>query len=141
MENYRDADIERALNWLMSFMHEQHWPDRFKEIEKRITEMVHNPTREERTTKDMKVIKSKEDQIGWYLYLMQKLTADITKYESYQGARVAMVFKRIGMELDSVKKIDGIEKKVKKMLKSDKNQADSTLFEILLCLQGKFIRC
>jgi len=132
MENYSDADIERALNWLMSFMHEKHWPERFKEIENQLTEMIHNPGREEKTTKDMKVIKNKKDQIGWYMYLMQKLTTDITKYESYQGARVAMVFKRIGMELDSVKKVGGIEKKVKKMLKSDKSQADSTLFEILV---------
>lgn len=135
MQNYYiDSDIENALIWLTSHMHQSHWQPRLDAIEVEITRLQSVAIDEEPHMKKMKPLKIKEDQIGWYIYLMNCLTKDITKYEFYQGARIAPLFKCIGSNLDLIKKIGGINKKVKKMLKSEKGQADSNLFEILCAL-------
>jgi len=134
MKNYEDADISNALSWLMSHRHEEHWPPRMAAIEKSITDLLTVAAGVKQSARNVKALKVKEDQIGWYIYLMTCLTEEITKYEPYQGARIAPIFKRIGADLHLIKQIGGIEDKVKKMLKSGKNEADSGLFEILCAL-------
>jgi hypothetical protein len=56
------------------------------------------------------------------------------KYEYYQGSRVIPIFKRIGIDLELLKNIKGIEKRVKDLIKKRKNEADALLFEILTAL-------
>src|SRR4051812_48120423 len=109
----------------MSHRHEEHWPPRMAAIEKSITDLLTVAAGVKQSARNMKALKVKEDQIGWYIYLMNCLTEEITKYEPYQGARIAPIFKRIGADLHLIKQIGGIEDKVKKMLKSGKNEADS----------------
>lgn len=133
MENFQDLDIIQATTWIKSHVHEDHWPTRIQEIEDKVTQLTH-AVRDGDFTKEMQRLNLLEDPIGWYLYLMQCLTCDIDKYEFYQGARVAPIFKTLGAHFDLVKKIGGISTKVLKMIKSEKKQTDSILFEILIAL-------
>jgi hypothetical protein len=76
----------------------------------------------------------KEDTIGWYIYLVNTLIDEQHKYEFFQGSRIVPIFKRIGIDLDLVKSIGGIEKRVRDLLYKRKHEADALLFEILTAL-------
>lgn len=132
MENFEDPDITRAVEWVTSYLHEDHWPARMQAIEDSIQPDHTGMPEPGPLPQDMRTLKVKDDQIGWYIYLMRCLTCDTTKYEFYQGARIAPIFRRIGSDLDFTKRIGGIDVKIRKLLKREKNQADSNLFEILV---------
>ncbi|MFP9097784.1 hypothetical protein ACLI09_01915 [Flavobacterium sp. RHBU_24] len=134
MENYKDHNIIKAIEWLKSHLHTDAWPSRLQSVEDAVTSLTRPREEDVADLKNMKTLKVENDQIGWYIYLMECLTKDISKYEAYQGARVGPIFQRIGADLELVKEIGGIDTKVRKMLKSEKNQADSNLFEILTAL-------
>jgi len=80
------------------------------------------------------LIVDREDKIGWYLYLVDMLINEPHKYEYFQGSRVIPIFKRIGIDLESLKNIKGIEKRVRDLIKRRRHEADALLFEILTAL-------
>lgn len=132
--NFISKDIEASLKWFLSFMSEQGWVNRKQQIEKALLNgpEIYNPSNS--LLSDMKFLSVKDDRIGWYLYLMESLLTDITKYEPIQGARIAPIFERFGSDLEILKSIDGVEDKIKRLLKKEKAQADAILFELLTAL-------
>ena len=134
LPSYHDSEIEASFNWFLSFMSEIHWNKRKLQIEKTVQIDFKENTPSDAFLSDMSALSIKDDSIGWYLYLVDCLLNDITKYEPIQGARIAPIFKRFGMDLEILKNIEGIDIKIKKLLKSQKSQADSVLFEILTAL-------
>lgn len=131
---YKDDDIQRALKWFLSFMSEIGWATRKAAVEKVVQIEIRTTRSTSTSLSEMLPLSVSDDKIGWYLYLMECLLYDITKYELVQGARVAPIFKRIGIDLEIVKNVGGIETKIKRLLKKEKSQADETLFEILVAL-------
>ncbi|GAA6769435.1 hypothetical protein [Flavobacterium sp. CGRL2] len=75
-----------------------------------------------------------KDQIGWYLYLVHTYLYEPHKYEFYQGARVIPIFHRLGTDLDLLKNIEGINKKMRDLVRKRPSEADAILFEILTAL-------
>ncbi len=131
---YEDDDIARALNWFLSFMSAKHWETRRASIEKSVKIEIGRTEPKDASLSDMKPLSVRDDRIGWYLYLVDCLLNDMPSYELIQGARVVPLFKRIGMDLDFLKSVEGIELKVKRLLKQEKSQADAILFEMLTAL-------
>lgn len=132
---YEDDDIKRALNWFLSFISLKHWASRKEQIEKQVTDIVNVSSSVGTSLADERTaISIKNDRIGWYLYLIETLLTDISKYEPIQGARVVPIFKRLGEDLPILKQVVGVERKVKRLLNAEKNQADSILFELLTAL-------
>lgn len=131
---YDDQDVINGYNWLRSYIPEKDWLLRKDAIEKYLSYDFRStqPFSEPLTAGTLLVIKN--DQIGWYLYLLQCLIFEPHKYEYYQGARIVPVFKRIGMNLDMVKKIGGINKKVRELTNRRRSEADAIFFEILTAL-------
>lgn len=130
---YEDDDIQRSLKWFLSFISEQQWKLR-KENIKKATEYRAQSTYRNNSLTEMIPISVDDDRIGWYLYLVESLLTDITSYEPIQGARVVPIFKRLGVDFDILTSIHGIEKKIQRLLRQEKSQADSILFEILTAL-------
>jgi len=131
---YDDEDVIKSWKWFMSFISEQDWKNRKANIENKITVKSKStpPFLEPLTEGTLVVIK--DDVIGWYLYLLDMLINEPHKYELFQGARIVPIFKRFGMDLDKLKSIDGIEKRIKAMLRKRRSEADAILFEILTAL-------
>ena len=130
---FQDQDIIDAYDWFMSFISEKEWLKRKEKIENCIS-VIFKPAPSLVDIREGTLIAIREDQIGWYLYLVYVLQYEPYKYDYWQGARILPIFKRIGMNLDLVKAIDGIEKKVKHLLRKRPSEADSILFEILTAL-------
>lgn len=134
LPQFDDDDVIKSWKWLMSFISENDWRKRKAIIEDKIAVefRTSKPFSESLTEGTLVVIK--DDIIGWYLYLVDMLIHEPHKYEYFQGARIIPVFKRLGIDLDTLKNIDGIEIRVKDLLKKRKSEADALLFEILTAL-------
>lgn len=123
-----------CLNWFLSFISPESWRQRKSRIENALSEGILN-SKNSSNLIDMATLAYHADRFGWYLYLLEVSLTDIPKYEHIQGARVLPVFFRLGEDLELVKKIGGIETKVKQLHKQSKNAlTDSIIFEILCAL-------
>lgn len=130
----RDTDIENAYNWFRSFISEKDWLQRKKEIENYLSTIVRFSTPFSEPISEGTLLVIKKDQIGWYLYLVHAYLFEPHKYEYFQGARVVPIFKRIGMDVNLVEKIEGLNKKMRDMFKRRRSEADAILFEVLTAL-------
>lgn len=130
---FEDTDIINAYNWIRSFISDKEWLERKKKIEKDISIpfLNHPPFVDIRKGT---LIAIQKDQIGWYLYLIYTLINEPYRYDYFQGARIIPIFKRIGMNLELVKRIGGINKKIRDLLSRRASEADAILFEILTAL-------
>lgn len=120
-------NVETAYNFFMSFISQNDWDKRKSNIQNYLDAPV----------VDKKILSIKNDVIGWYLFLAESYINTNFNYQPQQGARVIPLFNKIGEDLDLLKKIDGIEKKIRDVLRKRKNEADSLFFEILVALLWK----
>lgn len=131
---FDDYDVINAWHWFMSFISIEDWENRKAKIESKITVEFRTtePFSEPLNEGTLPVIK--DDVIGWYLYLVDMLINEPHKYEHFQGARIVPIFKRFGMDLHLLKNINGIEKKVRTLLKKRPLEADPVFFEFTTAL-------
>lgn len=130
---YNDPDVERALEWMLSHIESAEWRKRYEELETAM-ERAHESYPARSATIEHQPISIAGDRIGWYLYLVDTALHAPLKYEPIQGARVLPIFKRLGSELDQLKKIARVDKRVHQMLTAERAQPDSALFELLVGL-------
>lgn len=131
--NDPDPDIRRALEWFLSFLKPEEWANRVAHINERI-ESALAPSLLRAEAQPHNLLSITDDQIGWYLYLVNAVVNDVLKYEPTQGSRVAPIFKSFGTHLHLLKEIGGIEERIERMLNSERSQPDSILFELLVAL-------
>lgn len=131
-----NPDIQRALDWFLSFLDPDEWIARKDAIENHLeqTFTIHKSREEAGTPKPVSI---NTDTMGWYLYLAETALMDITRYEPIQGARVLPIFERLGTDLAELTQIEGIERKVQNLLGKDRGTPDSGLFEIVVALLWK----
>ncbi|MCE1169391.1 MAG: hypothetical protein LWX70_14990 [Sphingobacteriia bacterium] len=130
---FKDQDIINAYNWFKTFISEKDWQNRKAKIEKDISVIFNNRPQFHDISKGT-LISIQTDRIGWYLYLIYTLIYEPYRYDHHQGARIMPIFKRIGINLELVRSIEGIDKKVKDLLRKRPSEADAILFEILTAL-------
>jgi hypothetical protein len=128
-----DPDIERAFRWFLSFLPSGEWASRKAAIEQDL-EAISDSTKPRSVGADFYRLAGPEDQMGWYLYLAETSLYDPRRTEVNQAARVLPVFRRLGMDVDVLQKIGGIDQKVLDILNHSKAQPDSVLFEMLIAL-------
>lgn len=134
LQGLEDDDVISAWKWFLSFISEGDWKRRKANIEKKISvEFKASPPSLEGLS-EVTVLAVKDDLIGWYLYLVDMIINEPHKYEFFQGARVLPIFKRFGTDLDRLKKIEGVEKRIKDLMRKRQSEADAILFEILTAL-------
>ncbi len=131
---YSDPDVLNAWKWFMSFISAAEWRRRKKMIEDKITYEFKrtSPFSESLTEGTLQLVK--DDMIGWYLYLLDMLINEPHKYEYFQGVRVVPIFKRFGTDLELLKTIKGVERRIRTLLRNRISEADAILFEILTAL-------
>lgn len=126
-----DTDVKNAYDWFKTFITDKDWSRRKQEIETHLSSVIKYEASFSKSINEGTLLVIEKDQIGWYLYLVHTYLYEPHKYEFHQGARVIPVFKRIGIDIELVKQIDGIRKKVRELLYKKTTEADAILFEIL----------
>lgn len=139
LENYDfpafdDQDIINSWTWFMSFIPHSQWLIRKAKIEKMLIYEI-QPVLKPLTQGTLLAIK--KDVIGWYLYLIDVLIHEPQKYEYYQGSRVLPIFKRFGLDLELLQSINGVDKRIRELVKKRMAEADALLFELLVALVWK----
>lgn len=136
-EDYDDQDVINAFEWFMTFMTFMtpfQWQTRKKAIEDYLGKYyVDTPPLSQPISDGLRLVIDK-DRIGWYLYLIHCLIYEPHKYEYYQAARIIPTFKRIGLDIGTLKSIEGVRKKVSDLIKKRSSEADQFLFELLVAL-------
>lgn len=132
--SYHDPEIESAYKWFRSYVKESDWNDRKIKIENYLGGIVKTSEPFSQSIDKGTLLVIQKDQIGWYLYLVHTYLYERHKYEFYQGARVLPIFKRLGSDLQFLKGIEGINKKMRELLNKRTAEADSFLFEMLTAL-------
>lgn len=127
-----DPDVERAFKWLMSFQSEAEWSARKQSLEADVQASWQSANA---SRWDIELFRHvcQQDRFGWYLYVIETALYDPTNSEVNENARLSPIFRRLGENLDSLRKIGGIEQKVKHLL-APKTQPDQVLFEMLIAL-------
>jgi len=74
----------------------------------------------------------KYDIAGWYLYQIFCFLDNPLKYDLAQGGRIIPIFKRIGQDINGIKKLKFVEERLKRALSETSQEIDSCLFEILV---------
>ena len=128
---YDDIDVIKSWNWFMSFLTEKNWKSRKERIENSIAIKFQKTKPFSVSLNQGTLIVIKDDVIGWYLYLVEILINEPHKYEPFQSSRVIPIFKSLGIDLEVLKNIEGIDIRVKELLKKRKSEADALLFEML----------
>lgn len=139
MEKSNNPEVQRVLNWLLSFIEPVEWRSRKKNIEKHLDDL-HKPKKSRQEAINHESLSVQSDKMGWYLYLAEMILTEPTKYEPIQGARVIPVFQRLGTDFELLRQIGEIDKKVSNLLSFGKRnipEPDSVLFEILVALLWK----
>jgi len=130
---YRDPDVERAFNWMVSILGADSWRDRVDAIEARLDATL-TPHAIRKATEVLEPVSVSDDRAAWYLYLIDTVLHAPLKYEPTQGARVVPLFKRLGADFDLLKTVKGVNERVERMLTSERRQPDGALFELLVSL-------
>lgn len=134
IENYDDEDVERCLKWFRSFMSPSEWLERRSKIERHIEHVTMAAYGLDKSDTPTLSVSYNQDKIGWYMYLMDTCIYDANCYEPVGGARIFPIFKRLGECFDELTAIEGVNKKVRRLIKNDPNEADAVLFELLVAL-------
>lgn len=129
-----DTEIENGYRWVRKFISDREWERRKKEIEDHLGDAFKNDEPISQSLMEGTLLVIQRDQIGWYLYLVHTFLYEPHKYEYYQGARVLPIFKRLGVDLDLVQRVEGIDKKMRDLLRKRSSEADAILFEVLVAL-------
>ncbi|MCK9397404.1 MAG: hypothetical protein M0Q44_17670 [Methylobacter sp.] len=144
MQSSNNPELQRILDWFLSFIKPAEWSERKRAIEKRL-EDIHRPKKSRQDATNYESISfQKHDKncmtMSWYLYLAEMLLIEPTKYEAIQGARIIPVFERLGTDFELLRQVGGINEKVERLLSFGKGrpiEPDATLFEILVALLWK----
>lgn len=131
-----------ALNWFIKVMGLDEWHDRRSKVVKYFNDIQEsqfpreNPAGGQVSEKEQlqKPYAIYDDWIAWYMYLVESLVDRPGCDEPMQSARIYPVFAAIGRRLDLAKGIGGVEDRLKELVGSRRNQADSTLYELVVAI-------
>lgn len=125
-----DEDIISAYEWFRSYLSQSDWLKKKNAIESYLSDCLQPVDISTNIASSPRIV-IEEDKMGWYLYLAYTYIYEQHKYEYFQGARILPIFKRLGKKLELVKSIQGIDKKIRDLLRKRSSEADAILFEIL----------
>lgn len=126
--------IEKALNWFLGFMSPREWNARKQLIEASVDSYVQSSLKKQVRHYNSFAGLIQSDEIGFYLYLMEMMLNSDLRSEPMLTARIAPAFVRIGAEIDNLKSIGDVNKKVRNLIRTEKAKGESGIFEILTAL-------
>lgn len=77
-------------------------------------------------------IRFTNDETSWYIFLCEEFFRNPLLTNPSQMSRIAPWIISLGKSVDELKKLDGIENKLKDLIKKYKGNPDGTLFELLI---------
>ncbi len=124
-----EPELRRAVTWLKSFLSDDDWQRRREASAKRFYDVSAGNFRD---THDIGRYFEEKDTFGWYLFLAESYLDHPWNYDPTFGARVIPIFSAIGRKLDLLLAVQGIDRRVKRIVGKERRQPNGGLFEILV---------
>ncbi len=121
-----------ALNWFIETMGTDQWEVRSSEIVSYFNGIIATEKTKEPDGKDFVPIAVYADWMGWYMYLIENLVDRPECDEPMQSSRIIPFFSAIGRNIEELKKVRGIEDRLRELLIDRNNQPDSTLYDLVV---------
>lgn len=128
--------IKGAVAYFKSFMSEDTWARRKSKVEHYFLVMTKSIVKSD--TKESMEYNNRmaffDKWIDWYIYLAEIYSESGFGYDEAQWARIKPFFMKIGQSLELLRSVSGVEVRVKNMMYSRDNNADSVLFELIVAI-------
>lgn len=121
-----NVELRRAVDWFKSFIPPAEWLQRREQAARRLYLGALGISAGDGRFFDAK------DGFGWYLFLAEALLDHIENYDYVFGSRVVPLFQAIGRSLDLLRKVEGLELRVQRMVDKERGQPNGGLFELLV---------
>ena len=133
------VSAKRSFAWFLEHMGENNWVRRRKAViqyfrQQQDIQIPDNSNVVPDIVREDTRVAFYKDWIAWYLYLIESVYLRPFVDEPSQSARIYPFFSTIGRHIDIAKQIKGINVKLDELLKGNKNQPDSLLFEIVIAI-------
>jgi Holliday junction resolvase len=137
------TQAKKALEWFISLMGEAEWQRRrynvvryFQSLKEETLSVPPSFTKE--GMNKFNPVAFYDDWISWYMYLLESVFLRQGCDDPFQSARIYPFFSVIGRYIDGLKKMPGIEERMKTLFNESRNQPDSCLYE--LCVAVLYLR-
>lgn len=136
-EDFRSA--QKALRWFIDEIGESEWHSRRKKVVDYFNSLKAKPSAERPTVVNSSAasfdpIAVYSDWLSWYMYLIEAQTERLGCDDPNQSARIFYFFVLIGNSIDALKKMEGIEKRMRALFHENKNQPDSVFYELAVAI-------
>ncbi len=128
---------KRTLDWFIESMGISEWHRRRTNV----ANYFHSVDAKVNTEKQVQIdgyekffdpIAVYSDWISWYMFLVESIFERPGCDDPSQSARIYPFFATIGKNIEAIKKMKGIEIRLKSLFNESQNKPDSTLFEIVV---------
>ena len=131
-------DAKVCLKWFIDVMGDEEWVRRRSQVVayfQQVAEATYGQSSTSSVTVEPGAYQPMavyDDWIGWYMYLVECLVDRPTCDEPMQSARVYPFFASIGKQVNSLKSVVGVDKRILELLNQKQNQPDPTLYELIV---------
>ncbi|HCN84424.1 MAG TPA: hypothetical protein DIT07_12505 [Sphingobacteriaceae bacterium] len=126
---------KKTLKWFIQIMGESEWERRRQKVIEYFLSLDEVTLHEADVqamdfSRNFKPIALYSDWMAWYMYLIESTGDRPAVSDQVQSSRIYPFFANIGRNIDSLKKMKGIDDRLNAMLNEHQNMPDSTLFEL-----------
>jgi hypothetical protein len=131
------TDVKRALDWFIELMGRDEWRRRRTGV----TEYFHSIDKIKYTEEDIQdygferkfaPIAVYTDWISWYMYLVESIFERAGCDDPSQSSRIYPFFSAIGRDINLLKQMKGINRRLEVLFNEGQNKPDSTLYELVV---------
>ena len=131
------AEAKKALDWFIELMGQEKWHARRKKVVDyfhSIDDLYYNEEdmQADGFEKKFAPIAVYADWLSWYMYLVESAFERQGCDDPSQSARIYPFFSAIGRNIEHLKKMSGIAKRLKVLFNEGQNAPDTTLYELIV---------
>lgn len=120
-------DLREAVDWFKSFMTPEDWRSRRDAAFSRLYQSAFGLAPAERKGRFF----DESDMFGWYLFLADAFLDHVWNYEPTFGSRIIPAFAAVGRNLALLKRMNGVEGRVRRIVGPERSQPNGGVFELL----------
>jgi len=118
------AELRAARDWLKSFVRDD-WNIRVKKIRMELARLAADP-------KSTSTFSFRDDSANWYLYLTETYVERPQETEPHQCARILPVVQALGRNIERLRLVAGVDRRLDRLFADPHASADAVLFELLV---------
>lgn len=126
-QDWRDTESLAAIDWLTATIPSDAWDRRLDH-----TRTIFEAARDRWATGERVPLYNPADKMAWYIFQASAYAADRENWVELEAYRIAPVFRRLGQLLSDLRRIDGIEDRIARLMTGGRKVPDDGIYELLV---------